>query len=261
MSCSRSGGLAAANMFAAGLVTYRSTQAGVIARKAGCIRTLHEKRLAVSRINHQPLNQAVFSQLRDLVLSGGLAPGEQLNEIAIAGRLSVSRTPLRRAMSRLIAEGLIEDSPYRGKFVRTFTASEIRDLYEVRAVLEGHAARLAAPKMNASRLETLRGILLELRDALETGDLPRYGDADRRFHEAIAAFSENQTLADSLQRLSSQVQIIRSMANHDPEVVRRTALERPRIVAALEAGDAELAAVLMQEHILGVRGSVTADPR
>jgi DNA-binding GntR family transcriptional regulator len=222
---------------------------------------MREKRLPVSRINHQPLHQAVFGQLRELVLSGDLAPGEQLNEIAIAGRLNVSRTPLRKAMSQLVAEGLIEENPYRGKFVRTFTASEIHDLYEVRAVLEGHAARLATPRMNASRLETLRGILQDLQGALDAGDLPRYGEADRRFHEAIAAFSENQTLIDSLQRLSAQVQIIRSIANHDPEVVRRTALERPRIVAALEAGDAERAATLLQEHILGVRGSVEANLR
>jgi DNA-binding GntR family transcriptional regulator len=211
-----------------------------------------------SPITHQPLNQAVLGQLRELVLTGDLAPGEQLNEIAIAGRLRVSRTPLRKAMNQLVAEGLVEDSPYRGKFVRTFTASEIQDLYDVRAVLEGHAARLATPKMTASRLETLRNLLADVQDALERDDLPGYGEADRRFHEAIAAFSENRTLIDSLQRLSSQVQLIRSMANQDPEVVRRTALERPRIVAALAAGDAELAAALMQEHILGVRGSVTA---
>lgn len=214
--------------------------------------------MTVSRINHQPLHQAVFRQLRELVLSGGLAPGEQLNENVIADRLRVSRTPLRKAMNQLVAEGLVADAPYRGKFVRTFTAREIQDLYEVRAVLEGHAARLAAAKMNAARLETLRGILAELQDALVRDDLPAYGEADRRFHEAIAACSENQTLIDSLQRLSSQVQLIRALANQDPEVVRRTALERPRIVAALAAGDAELAASLMEEHILGVRGSVTA---
>jgi DNA-binding GntR family transcriptional regulator len=216
--------------------------------------------VTVSQIKHQPLNQAVFRQLRELVLSGGLAPGEQLNEIAIADRLRVSRTPLRKAMNQLVAEGLVADSPYRGKFVRTFTAQEIQDLYEVRAVLEAHAARLAAAKMNAARLETLRGILKDVQNALERDELPGYGEADRRFHEAIAGFSENQTLIDSLQRLSSQVQLIRSMANQDPEVVRRTALERPRIVAALESGDAELAATLMQEHILGVRGSLTHPP-
>ncbi len=239
-------------------VSFKSGPVSLHLRQAGD-RTKRAQRVTVSRINHQPLNQAVFRQLRDLVLSGGLAPGEQLNEIAIAGRLRVSRTPLRKAMSQLVAEGLVVDSPYRGKFVRTFTAQEIQDLYEVRGVLEGHAARLATPKMNAARLESLRGILVELQDALEGDDLPAYGEADRRFHEAIAAFSENQTLIDSLQRLSSQVQLIRAMANQDPEVVRRTALERPRIVAALEAGDAEQAAALMQEHILGVRSSVVED--
>jgi DNA-binding GntR family transcriptional regulator len=206
----------------------------------------------MSRLNHKPLNQAVYDHVRDLVLSGTLVPGEQINEIALAATLGVSRTPLREAIGQLVADGLVEDRPYRGKFVRLFSPKQIADLYEVRAVLESHAVRLATPLLTAEQVSHLRVILHETEDALAAGDLAWYAAADRTFHETLASYSDNQTLIESLQRLASQIQIVRSVANHDPEVVQRTALERPAVVAALEARDAEGAAELMREHIMGV---------
>lgn len=212
----------------------------------------------MSLLNHKPLNQAVYDHVRDLVLGGVLAPGEQINEIALAATLGVSRTPLREAIGQLVADGLVEDRPYRGKFVRMFSAKQIAHLYEVRAVLEGHAVRLATPRLTAERMNRLRAILDETEAALAVGDLRWYAAADRTFHETLASYSENQTLIESLQRLASQVQIVRNVANHDPAVVQRTALERPAVLAALEARDGERAATLMQEHILGVCNAAIA---
>ena len=210
----------------------------------------------MSRINHKPLNHAVYDHVRGLVLAGGLAPGEQINELELAADLGVSRTPVREAIGQLVADGLVEDRPYRGKFVRLFSAKQIAQLYDVRAVLEGHAVRLATPQLTAERLDRLRAILDDTQAALAAGDMDWYGSADRAFHDTLASYSENQTLIDSLQRLASQVQIVRNVANQDPAVVQRTALERPAVLAALEARDAERAAALMQEHILGVCNAV-----
>lgn len=212
----------------------------------------------MSRLNHKPLNQAVYDHVRDMVLSGALVPGEQINEIALAATLGVSRTPLREAIGQLVADGLVEDRPYRGKFVRLFSPKQIADLYEVRAVLESHAVRLATPLLTAEQVERLREILHETEEALAAGDLAWYAEADRNFHETLASYCDNQTLIESLQRLASQIQIVRSVANHDPEVVQRTALERPAVVAALEARDAERAAELMRQHILGVSAAAIA---
>lgn len=210
----------------------------------------------MSRINHKPLNHAVYDHVRGLVLAGVLAPGEQINELELATDLGVSRTPVREAIGQLVADGLVEDRPYRGKFVRLFSAKQIAQLYDVRAVLEGHAVRLATPQLTIERLDRLRAILDDTQAALAAGDMDWYGSADRAFHETLALYSENQTLIDSLHRLASQVQIVRNVANQDPAVVQRTALERPAVLAALEARDAERAAALMQEHILGVCNAV-----
>jgi DNA-binding GntR family transcriptional regulator len=139
-----------------------------------------------------------------------------------------------------------------------FSAKQVAQLYDVRAVLEGHAVRLATPRLTPERLDCLRVILDDTQAALAAGDMDWYGTADRAFHDTLASYSENQTLIDSLQRLASQVQIVRNVANQDPDVVQRTALERPAVLAALEARDAERAAALMQEHILGVCNAVIA---
>lgn len=210
------------------------------------------------KLTHDTLNHRVYRQVRELVVAGDIAPGAQLEEQTLADRMGVSRTPLREAIAQLVTEGLVENRPYRGNFVRAFTARQVRDLYEVRKTLEGCAVRLAVPRLTAPHLATLRDILADVQRALDTGELTWYSTADRRFHNTLASYSENQTLIDCLERLGSQIQVVRTMANDDPATVRRTAFERPHILAALEARDAEAAARLMEGHIEGVCHAVVA---
>ena len=92
-------------------------------------------------LRHKTLHERVYEALLGLIGAGALAPGDQLDEQALAARLGVSRTPLRAAIARLAQEGLVVTLPYRGSFVRRFTVEEIDGLYEVRAALEGLAAR------------------------------------------------------------------------------------------------------------------------
>ena len=212
----------------------------------------------VSQFRYLTLKERVYKDLLELIVAGDIPLGSQIDEREIAQKLSVSRTPLREAIGTLAKEGLVEYRPYRGNFVRSFTAEEVDDLYEVRKVLEGLAVRLAVKRLSDQDVEDLAAILDELETALEQNDLDLFSAADRRFHEAIAALSGNATLIDSLNRLGLQVRILRYVANRDAEVIRRTALERPRILAALRARDAELAAGLMEAHIEGVRRSVVA---
>jgi len=177
----------------------------------------------------------------------------------LALELGVSRTPLREAISRLVTEGLVLYRPYQGNFVRSFTTKEVGDLYTVRRALEETAIRLATPRLTQEQIDTLRGILDRIDRALLDGDLDEYGEADRLFHETIARYSDNAILIESLGRLDVQVRIIRTLANRNPKVVAQTALQRPQVLAALEARDAERAAALMAEHIESVRRAVVAD--
>jgi len=213
----------------------------------------------MERLGHMPLTERVCHELRQRIITGGLAPSERLDEKSLALELGVSRTPLREAISRLITEGLVQYRPYQGNFVRSFTTKEVEDLYTVRRSLEETAIRLATARLTAERIDTLRGILDRINRALLDGDLDEYGESDRLFHETIARYSDNVTLIECLKRLDLQVRIIRTLANRNPEVVAQTALQRPQVLAALEARDPERAAALMAEHIESVRRAVVAD--
>lgn len=210
------------------------------------------------QLDHLTLNQQTYFRVRELIEAGILQPGTQLDERSIAHSLNISRTPLREAIATLVEEGLVERRPYQGNFVRVLNAKQINDLYEVRKVLEGLAIRLAVPRLTEDDLTSLRTILEETQKALENKDILAYSLADQRFHEAIAQLSGNEILIGSLARLKRQIQLVRVRANHDPAVVEHTALERPQILAALEARDAETAERLMLEHIEGVQRSVSA---
>jgi DNA-binding GntR family transcriptional regulator len=212
----------------------------------------------VAKLGHMPLNERVYHHVREAVVSGVIPPNGRLDEQALADEMGVSRTPIREAIGKLTREGLVEYRPYQGNFVRAFTARQINDLYEVRKSLEALAMRLAVPKLTEANVAELKGILNDVHEAHERGDLVLYGTADRRFHNAIAHFSGNETLIESLDRLSFQVQLVRAAANRDPGVVERTAKQRPAIFAALEARDADEAARLMAEHIDDVRRTVVS---
>ncbi len=204
------------------------------------------------------LNQHTYSRLRNLILSGRISLGSQLDEKTLSAELDVSRTPLREAIAQLVKEGLVEHRPYRGNFVRTITAKQADDLYQVRKVLEGLAVRLATPKLSQEHLKNIRSILEDVGEANERGDMAAFTEADMRFHSIFPRLTANETLIETLNRLVAHIQLIRIKANQDPEVVRRTVEERPRILAALEARDGDLAAHLMEEHMEGVRRSVVA---
>lgn len=212
----------------------------------------------MAKLEKFTLNERVYQQIRASVVNGELSANDHLDEQALADEMGVSRTPIREAIGKLTKEGLIEYRPYQGNFVRAFSAKQVNDLYEVRKTLEALAARLAVPQLTDAHVAELRAILQAVHDAYKRGDLIAYGTADRRFHNAIAQYSGNETLIESLDRLSLQIQLVRTAANHDPGVVERTAQQRPAILAALEARDGEHAARLMEEHIEDVRRAVVA---
>jgi len=207
-------------------------------------------------LDRRTLNHRIYDRMRELVESGALLPGARLDERALADNLGVSRTPLREAIGKLVEDGLVEHRAYRGNFVRTLTIKQVNDLYVVREALEGLAVRLAVPKLSEDHVLTIRRILDATFDALDRGDMAGYSIADQSFHDTLARLSENKPLIEALGRLRRQIQLVRTLANRDPNVVKRTAFERPQILAALELRDAERAAQLMEEHIDGVRRAV-----
>lgn len=207
-------------------------------------------------LQYQPLNQQVYSRLQEMILDGTIRPGEQLDERSLATDLEVSRTPVREAIGQLVGEGIVEYRSNRRNYVREFTVKQVDDLFQVRSALEVLAIRLAMPKISQEIIDRIHHILDQVESALARGDLAAYSDADRDFHNTIVHLTGNETLITALERLSFQIQMIRTIANRDANVVERTHRERPQILMALETRNADLAAKLMADHIDGVRRAV-----
>jgi len=210
----------------------------------------------IEPLRHQTLHERVYEALLGLIGAGVLAPGTPLDEQALAARLGVSRTPLRAAIARLAQEGLVVNLPYRGASVRRFTVAEIDGLYEVRAALEALAARKAAARMSADGLATIAALLDEGQAALAAGDVEAYGQADARFHRALAEVAGNPTLTETLDGLRRRIHLFRDLANRQPGLRERTARERELILDALARRDGDGAAALLEQHIDHIRRTV-----
>src|SRR5690606_20541134 len=179
------------------------------------------------------LNQQAYEMLLDKLFSSEIPMGSQLDERVLSQKLGVSRSPIRDAISQLARQGLVAYRPYQANFVKHWNAKQVEDLYVVRKSLEMLAIQLAIPKLSNEDIDTIRDILEQAQVALEASDLVAFGEMDSQFHQFIIHKTGNETLINSLERLSLQIQMVRTMANRDPYVVERTASERPRILQAL----------------------------
>jgi DNA-binding GntR family transcriptional regulator len=207
-------------------------------------------------VERKTLHERAYEALVRLIASGALPAGAQLDEQATAARLGISRTPTRAAIARLIQDGLVMNLPYRGAFVRSFTADEIDGLYHARAALEALAARSAAERMTAEELAHISALLTECQDALDRGDLAAFGRADVRFHQALAAAAGNATVVELLGSLRLRVQILGDLTNNEAGFRGRAPGEAMRLREALERRDGEAAARLIEAHIDAVRKTV-----
>jgi DNA-binding GntR family transcriptional regulator len=191
---------------------------------------------------------AVYATLRHAIVHGDLRPNQRLVEAELAEALSVSRTPVRAVLPRLLLPGW-DTSHRRGWFVREHAADEIRDIYACRAALEGYAARLAALNSSDDQLAELAAIL----DAADPRAMTREEmvDVNERFHEAIINACGNELLAD-LCRRSRLYYFNRRVAQlYTDEQAARSRAQHERLLAALQARNPDLAEQITREHIDG----------
>ncbi|UHC19983.1 GntR family transcriptional regulator (plasmid) [Methylobacterium currus] len=201
-------------------------------------------------------SQDVTEILRGWILDGTMPAGERLEEVPLAERLGVSRTPLRAALTLLATERLLDYQPKRGYVVRRFGADDVFAAYEVRASIEGLACRLAAANgVPDAVAATLRACLAEgdrilSSGALAAGDLQPYQAMNERFHDAIIQLSGNPWV-ERFVRQTHAIPFVsgRVILWHDYGVIRRSHDDHHRILAALVARDPARAEDLMREHV------------
>jgi len=202
------------------------------------------KRLGQSA--HSRSEQA-YRYVRQAILSGELAPGTRLREIELAGLLGLSRTPVREALGRLESEGLVVNESGRGLVVTELDQSMISELYVMREVLEGTAARLAARHASDVEISALREIAD--RDA-QWIDQPELLAANNRFfHETLYRCAHNRYLLKTLNSLQESLSLLGPTTLAVPGRAQSSSREHQEMVAALERRDPDLAEQITREHI------------
>lgn len=196
---------------------------------------------------HSPLFAVIRDKLRERVLQGEFKPGDRLIEGRLSKEMAVSRIPVREALRALAAEGLVTIEPRRGASVAVLSEEAAYDMVEVRAALEGLNARLAALRRDDSWIEKLQSILDRGIGAVDAHDVDLMISLNARFHETLAVIAGNDVLTDLLRSLRERTALLFAPAN-----VRRAKdnwTEHSQILAAVIAGNPELAALLAAQHV------------
>lgn len=200
-----------------------------------------------------PAAERVYTHVKQAVLDRRYEGGTLLSEGELAEAVGVSRTPVREALLRLEAEGLLKLYPKKGALVLPVSAQEIADVVETRLLVERHAVMkvVPAPQRLLTRLEEL---LDEQRGHAATGDLAAFAAADRCFHAEIVRAAGNRILAHLYDQLRDrQLRMGVATMHAEPGRIAKNVAEHTEILHALRAGDAALAATLVERHVSWVK--------
>lgn len=192
---------------------------------------------------------SIADDLEAMILEGVFDDNQRLDEVQLAKRFSVSRTPVREALQRLTQAGLVEQRPRRGVFVRQPGAIELLEMFEVMSELEAACARYAASRISEEALEELREANEKCEQAVREQDPDRYYLENERFHHIIYAQSGNGFLEAEASRLYRRLKPFRRLQLRLRGRLRQSMAEHESILSALTDGDADRAAGVMRQHI------------
>lgn len=205
----------------------------------------------IALLQSRSLATAVREELERRILSGEISPGDKLNEQDVAGALKVSRGPVREAFRALDQAGLIRTEKNRGVFVRSLTRFEADELYEVRAGLDALIGRLAVERCTPASIREVRELHNAMQKAANARNVDEYYPLNVRFHDLLAQMTRNANLVAAYRRLVNELHLYRREAlASGPDSFPTSIREHLAIVAAISAGDADLAARLLYEHAL-----------
>ncbi len=202
------------------------------------------------------ITDQVYEALRSDILACVIQPGEAISEASLAARYAVGKAPVRFALSRLRQEGLVSASPRRSFVVSSITPRDIQELYEVRLVLEPASARLAAGKIDVSRLRKIDAVCQQGYLPGDVKSTLRFLDSNRAFHLAIVEASGNRRFLRLLTQIFDEttrvMHIGLGVRNRNAEMQH----EHDALVEALEAGDGDAAAKIAEEQVSASRDMV-----
>ncbi|WP_134494533.1 GntR family transcriptional regulator [Microvirga pakistanensis] len=201
----------------------------------------------VDRDTGIPLSESVFRSLCHALRAGIYRPGDRLREEEVAQRLKVSRTPVREALGRLMAKGLVEPAGGRGLIVRSLDMAEVLELYAMREILEGAAARLAAQHASPPEIDALRDLEQSFEAHLD--DATEMARLNRVLHDTIVRAARNRYLDIALQELQDGISLLGPTTFSVGGRPSTAAEEHRALIEAIAARDADRAERLARSHI------------
>ena len=199
-------------------------------------------------IERLSLHEEVTNRLRDMIVQGLLAPGERIQEMALADQLKVSRTPIRDALKVLTAEGLVQLMPLRGAVVRQFSGKDAQDMLEVIALLEEYAG-LKACQASDERIAAVLALHEDMVRLYAARDRRAYFERNQQIHRALIGLADNDSLSLTHDMLSKRMRSLRYSGNSSPDNWAAALQDHEAMAQALRQRDGQALSQAMGEHI------------
>jgi len=213
----------------------------------------------VAKVPHHPtitllqtssLTSVVQGELERMILSGELAPGAKLTEMALATRLGVSRGPLREAFRMLEEAGLVRTEKNRGVFVRDIPIDEAIEIFDLRAAMDELVGRRLAEKILPAQLKEIRSLVEQMEQAVKAKDAYHYHLLNLKFHDRLVELAGNSKLTAIYRKLIKELSLFRRLNLADGWLMPISAGEHRQIVKAIASGDPEAAGKAMFDHVI-----------
>ncbi|ABP33819.1 GntR family transcriptional regulator [Polynucleobacter asymbioticus] len=212
--------------------------------------------MSIEQPNSQNLPEAIFQKLRSLLVEGKIAPGSKLNERELAESLHVSRTPIREAIRRLAAEGLVELITNRGAIALQLSLEDVIHTFDVIAQLEGFSGELAANNISDAALSELEALQYEMMASYARRDLSSYYKLNLRIHHLINQAANNPILSRLFSQVNARIEALRFRSNQDGVKWEKAVEEHQEMLDALKTHDSARMRKIMIQHVQNKRDVV-----
>lgn len=211
-----------------------------------------------SRSPEDHLAPRIAEALKKLIYDGEFAPGERLNEAALALRMGTSRGPIREAVRVLAGWGLVTPLPNRGVFVRQLSVREMLEVYELRALVFGYAAERAAERATSADAAALAEALAAMDEARTLDDAARYYELNLAFHAQILTLAGNERARQAYDDYVKELHLFRRRYFNRPGNMRRSNEQHRQLYEAIAAGDGRRARTVAERHVMEGRERLLA---
>jgi DNA-binding GntR family transcriptional regulator len=204
----------------------------------------------IRSLERKSLSNQVFEQMKEMIVRGEIPAGKRMIESEIAESMGISRTPVREAVHKLEAEGLLNPLPKGGYVVRGLGISDIEETFEIRSILESFASYLAAQRHSKKEIVPLEEKMEEFQRNLDKHDLKELARVNTEFHELLYDLSKSQRLVKMIHNLRDEIYFLRNIILQSADMAHLSNKDHREIIKAIKKGEAKKVERLVKDHIL-----------